>query len=137
MRAQIDSIAGARGEGEQESSRRIKTEFMAQMDGVGKDVKTALLLCSFLSSRDLDGRWRFALFEISSERQARQIPSLFSSMIAVASIQALSLDVVGFVFRISDAISSLSNVGIRLACPGSDELPVPALLPIVGVAIAM
>lgn len=34
---EVDSLCGARGDGESEAARRIKTEFLAQMDGVGKD----------------------------------------------------------------------------------------------------
>jgi vacuolar protein-sorting-associated protein 4 len=55
---EVDSIASSRGEGEQESSRRIKTEFMAQMDGVGKDVTGVLVLGATNCPWDLDAAIR-------------------------------------------------------------------------------
>lgn len=41
---EVDSLCGARGEGESESSRRIKTEFLVQMQGVGSNNKGLLVL---------------------------------------------------------------------------------------------
>jgi vacuolar protein-sorting-associated protein 4 len=41
---EVDSLCGARGEGESESSRRIKTEFLVQMQGVGTNNKGLLVL---------------------------------------------------------------------------------------------
>lgn len=41
---EIDSMCGARGEGESEASRRIKTEFLVQMNGVGNDTTGILVL---------------------------------------------------------------------------------------------
>ncbi|CCG80698.1 Suppressor protein of bem1/bed5 double mutants [Taphrina deformans PYCC 5710] len=41
---EIDSLCGARGEGESEAARRVKTEFLVQMNGVGNDMSGILVL---------------------------------------------------------------------------------------------
>ena len=41
---EVDSLCGARSEGESESSRRIKTEFLVQMQGVGHSNEGVLIL---------------------------------------------------------------------------------------------
>lgn len=41
---EVDSLCSARGEGESESARRIKTEFLVQMQGVGNDNDGVLVL---------------------------------------------------------------------------------------------
>jgi vacuolar protein-sorting-associated protein 4 len=41
---EIDSLCSSRSEGENDSTRRIKTEFLVQMQGVGKDTKGLLIL---------------------------------------------------------------------------------------------
>lgn len=41
---EVDSLCGSRSEGESDSLRRVKTEFLVQMDGVGKDDAQVLVL---------------------------------------------------------------------------------------------
>ncbi|MES1909486.1 MAG: hypothetical protein MHM6MM_002215 [Cercozoa sp. M6MM] len=41
---EIDSLCGARGDGENDSARRVKTEFLVQMQGVGKNTNDVLVL---------------------------------------------------------------------------------------------
>lgn len=41
---EVDSLCGSRTEGESDSARRIKTEFLVQMDGVGKHAGEVLVL---------------------------------------------------------------------------------------------
>lgn len=41
---EVDSLAGARGDNESEASRRIKTEFLVQMQGVGNESNGVLVL---------------------------------------------------------------------------------------------
>lgn len=51
---EIDSLLSARGDGEQESSRRVKTEFLVQMQGVGKNDEGILVLGATNIPWDLD-----------------------------------------------------------------------------------
>ena len=41
---EIDSLCGSRSEGENDSTRRIKTEFLVQMQGVGNSMDGVLVL---------------------------------------------------------------------------------------------
>jgi vacuolar protein-sorting-associated protein 4 len=41
---EVDSLCGSRSEGENETSRRVKTEFLVQMQGVGNDMDGILVL---------------------------------------------------------------------------------------------
>jgi len=41
---EIDSMVGNRSDGENEASRRVKTEFLVQMQGVGNDDQGILVL---------------------------------------------------------------------------------------------
>ncbi|KAL5354001.1 Vacuolar protein sorting-associated protein 4 [Pseudogymnoascus australis] len=41
---EVDALCGSRDEGQSEASRRIKTEMLVQMDGVGQDSKGVLVL---------------------------------------------------------------------------------------------
>lgn len=43
---QLDSLCSARGEGESEAARRIKTEFLVQMQGVGNNDAQVLVLAA-------------------------------------------------------------------------------------------
>ncbi|KAJ7356404.1 P-loop containing nucleoside triphosphate hydrolase protein [Mycena albidolilacea] len=64
---EIDSMTGARGDGDSDASRRLKTEFLVQMDGVGHD-DTGVLTASRFQKRiyiplpGLDARQR--MFEL-------------------------------------------------------------------------
>ena len=55
---EIDSLCGARGEGENESARRIKTEFLVQMQGVGHSHDGILVLGATNTPWSLDPAMR-------------------------------------------------------------------------------
>ena len=44
LAAQIDALCSSRGDGESEASRRIKTEFLVQMQGVNSNESRVLVL---------------------------------------------------------------------------------------------
>lgn len=58
---EIDSLCGSRSEGENDSTRRIKTEFLVQMNGVGEENEGVLILgaTNLPYSLDLAIRRRF------------------------------------------------------------------------------
>lgn len=43
---EVDALCGTRGDGESEASRRIKTEFLVQMQGVGHEMQNVLVLAA-------------------------------------------------------------------------------------------
>lgn len=51
---EIDSLCSSRSDGENDATRRIKTEFLVQMQGVGKDTKGMLILGATNVPWDLD-----------------------------------------------------------------------------------
>jgi vacuolar protein-sorting-associated protein 4 len=52
---EIDSLCGARGDGQEaESSRRVKTQFLTQMEGVGNDMQDVLVLAATNTPWSLD-----------------------------------------------------------------------------------
>jgi vacuolar protein-sorting-associated protein 4 len=51
---EVDSLCSSRGEGENDSARRIKTEFLVQMQGVGKDQTGVLVLGATNTPWELD-----------------------------------------------------------------------------------
>eukprot|EP01006_Ploeotia_vitrea_P034268 TRINITY_DN65733_c4_g1_i1.p1 TRINITY_DN65733_c4_g1~~TRINITY_DN65733_c4_g1_i1.p1 ORF type:complete len:452 (+),score=273.75 TRINITY_DN65733_c4_g1_i1:101-1456(+) len=55
---EVDSLCSARGDGENESARRIKTEFLVQMQGVGKDSEGVLVLGATNTPWELDSAIR-------------------------------------------------------------------------------
>ena len=75
---EIDSLLTQRLEGEQEATRRIKTEFLVQFDGVGTDSEDRILLIGATNRpQEIDEaarrRFRKKLYIPLPEDQARQI----------------------------------------------------------------
>ncbi len=75
---EIDSLLTQRLEGEQEATRRIKTEFLVQFDGVGTDTEDRILLIGATNRpQEIDEaakrRFRKKLYIPLPEDQARQI----------------------------------------------------------------
>lgn len=59
---EIDSLCSTRSENESESARRIKTEFLIQMQGVGKDQQGILVLAATNIPWILDSAIRYVNF---------------------------------------------------------------------------
>lgn len=72
---EVDSLCGSRSEGESDSARRIKTEFLVQMDGVGKTTGNVLVLGATNVPWELDAairrRFEKRVYIPLPEREAR------------------------------------------------------------------
>jgi len=72
---EVDSLCGSRSEGESDSGRRIKTEFLVQMDGVGKNSGNLLILGATNVPWELDAairrRFEKRVYIPLPEREAR------------------------------------------------------------------
>ena len=73
---EIDSLCGSRSEGENDSSRRIKTEFLVQMQGVGNSMDGVLVLGATNTPWELDNairrRFQKRIYIMLPEAAARQ-----------------------------------------------------------------
>jgi len=73
---EIDSLCGSRSEGENDSSRRIKTEFLVQMQGVGNSMDGVLVLGATNTPWELDNairrRFQKRIYISLPEAAARQ-----------------------------------------------------------------
>jgi vacuolar protein-sorting-associated protein 4 len=74
---EIDSLMSSRSEGENDATRRIKTEFLVQMQGVGKEDEGVLVLGATNIPWDLDPavrrRFQKKIYISLPEEQARVI----------------------------------------------------------------
>mmetsp|Transcript_15109 Transcript_15109/g.26981 ORF Transcript_15109/g.26981 Transcript_15109/m.26981 type:complete len:456 (+) Transcript_15109:347-1714(+) len=74
---EVDSLCGSRTEGESDSARRIKTEFLVQMDGVGKTEGDVLVLGATNVPWELDAairrRFEKRVYIPLPEKEARSI----------------------------------------------------------------
>lgn len=74
---EVDSLCGSRSEGESDSARRIKTEFLVQMDGVGKKEGDVLVLGATNVPWELDAairrRFEKRVYIPLPEQEARSI----------------------------------------------------------------
>jgi len=74
---EVDSLCGSRSEGESDSARRIKTEFLVQMDGVGKKAGEVLVLGATNVPWELDAairrRFEKRVYIPLPEKEARTV----------------------------------------------------------------
>lgn len=74
---EVDSLCGSRSEGESDSARRIKTEFLVQMDGVGKQAGEVLVLGATNVPWELDAairrRFEKRVYIPLPEKEARAV----------------------------------------------------------------
>ncbi|KAF9978416.1 Vacuolar protein sorting-associated protein 4, partial [Modicella reniformis] len=80
---EIDSLCGLRGEGDNEASRRVKTQFLVQMNGVGNDMDGILVLGATNIPWQLDSAIRRRRVKIHSADHVQKLPNRFEKRIYI------------------------------------------------------
>lgn len=123
---EVDALVSSRGvDGEHEASRRFKTEFFSQMDGITSGKQSVMILCTTNCPWDLDGAMRRRL----EKRIYIPLPEL-EARVAVFEICLKNIPVEDDVnvLELAVATSGYSGADIHLTCREASMMPMRRLL---------